>query len=100
MGNCVQQIFLTINFLVFLGGITLSGLSVWLLLDDKSFLDLVNHFLDKEANFAESFIEIIMWIKSALYSSIALGKTCFFICIKRTVGSFGSRRLGDPIKNS
>ena len=79
MSSCVQQIFLTINFLVFLGGATLTGLSVWLLLDDQSFLELVDPFMDQESTVAESFIEIIFWIKSALYSSIALGKTCFFI---------------------
>jgi len=74
MGKCLQYIFLFINFLVFLGGTALTGISIWLLVDPDSLVELVNE-IPGEEEIPETFLEIISMVKSALYFSLVTGKT-------------------------
>jgi uncharacterized membrane protein len=82
MGKCLQYIFLFINFLVFLGGAALTGLSIWLLVDPDSLLELVNNIPvngEIPEELPETFLEIISAVTSALYFSLTLGILMFLI---------------------
>ena len=82
MGKCLQYIFLFINFLVFLGGAALTGLSIWLLVDPDSLLDLVNQVQVNDQvpdEIPESFLTIISAVTSALYFSLVTGNSSFII---------------------
>merc|ERR1712233_70700 len=71
MGRCLQVIFVFINFLVFAGGVGLTALSIWLLVDPNSLLDLVDQIEGSEV--PDAFNDIIGVVSGALYFSLAIG---------------------------
>lgn len=73
MGKCLQYIFLFINFLVFLGGAGLTALSIWLLVDPNSLIELVNQIPGDNEEIPDTFLEIISMVQSALYFSLVTG---------------------------
>lgn len=79
MGKCLQYIFLFINFLVFLGGAGLLGVSIWLLVDPDSLVELAQGIPTENEEIPESFLEIISMVQSALYFSLVTGVLMFLI---------------------
>ena len=71
MGRCLQVIFVFINFLVFAGGVGLTALSIWLLVDPNSLLDPVDQIEGSEV--PDAFNDIIGVVSGALYFSLATG---------------------------
>ena len=73
MGKCLQIIFLFINLVVFLGGACLTALSIWLVVDPTSIIDLVNKIPADDKEIPDAFLEILLLVKSVLYFALVMG---------------------------
>ena len=78
MGKCLQITFGIINFLLWLGGAGLFGLSVWLVVNPESFFDFAedtNNLINGEnATLPEELTIFTDKIANGLYLSMAAGK--------------------------
>ena len=80
MGKCLQITFGIINFLLWLGGAGLFGLSVWLVVNPESFFDFAedtNNLINGDnATLPEELTIFTDKIANGLYLSMAAGKLC------------------------
>ena len=79
MGKCLQITFGIINFLLWLGGAGLFGLSVWLLVNPESFFDFAedtNNLINGDnATLPDELTVFTDKIANGLYLSMAAGKS-------------------------
>ena len=79
MGKCLQITFGIINFLLWLGGAGLFGLSVWLLVNPESFFDFAedtNNLINGDnATLPEELTVFTDKIANGLYLSMAAGES-------------------------
>ena len=89
MGKCLQFAFLFINLVVFVSGACLTAVSIWLVVDSTSIIDLVNQIPGDNDEIPDAFLKIISLVKSVLYFSLVLG---ILMLLVGFLGCFGSAK--------
>ena len=89
MGKCLQFAFLFINLVVFISGVCLTAVSIWLVVDSTSIIDLVNQIPGDNDEIPDAFLKIISLVKSVLYFSLVLG---ILMLLVGFLGCFGSAK--------
>ena len=64
---------------MFVGGVCLTALSIWLMIDPNSIIDLVNQIPSDNEEIPDAFLDIISLVKSVLYFSLVIGILMFLI---------------------
>ena len=76
MGKCIQYAFLSVNLIVFVGGICLTALSILFVVGSTSIIGMVNQVredISGDEEIPDAFLEMTFLVKSVVYSSLVMG---------------------------
>ena len=77
MGKCLHYTFLSVNLVVFFGGICLTLLSIFLMVGSTSIIRMVNqvheNMGEKGEAIPDAFLKVTFLVKSVVYSSLVMG---------------------------